>query len=159
MTSIRPRLKQLVDLLSEINQPPEPPATLVKALDAYHKAVTTAQDLAQKEEKWRELLADLANSSEDAARKKLDLLTDADFKVFCTVNKIKAASGKKAIKVKGKVTQKKKAGKPATKKKAAQQAIPEIREPDTVIPAVTGRQATTDVILDQAARLKSQATI
>ncbi len=156
MTSIRPRLKQLVDLLSEINQPPEPPAALIKALDAYHKAVTTVQDLAQKEEKWRELLAELANSSEESARKKLDQLADADFKLFCAVNKIKAVPGKKAIKVKGKVIQKKKA---ATKKKPVQPAIPEVREPDTVIPAVTVRQATTEVILDQAARLKSQATI
>jgi hypothetical protein len=159
MTSIRPRLKQLVDLLSEINQPPEPPAALVKALDAYTKTVTTAQELAQREEKWRELLAELANTSEEAARKKLDQLNDADFKLFCAVNKIKAAQGSKAIKVKGKVTQKKRAGKPATKKKPAQAAIPEIREPDTVIPAASARQATNEVILDQAARLKSQATI
>ena len=159
MTSIRPRLKQLVDLLSEINQPPEPPDAFVKALDAYTKTVATALEAVQKEEKWRELLAELANTTEEVARKKLDQLTDADFKLFCSVNKIKTAKGTKAIKVKGKVTQRKKAGKPAKGNKPAQPAIPEIREPDTVIPAVSVRQATTDVVLDQAARLKSQATI
>jgi len=159
MTSIRPRLKHLVDLLSEINQPPEPPAAFVKALDAYTKTVAAAQEAVQKEEKWRELLAELANTAEELARKKLDQLTDADFKLFCSVNKIKAAKGTKAIKVKGKVTQRKRAAKPATKKKPAQAAIPEIKEPDTVIPEVSVRQATTEVILDQAARLKSQATI
>ncbi len=159
MTSIRPRLKQLVDLLSEINQPPEPAAALVKALDAYIKIVTTAQELAQKEENWRTLLAELANVPEELARKKLDQLTDVDFKIFCAVNKIKTAKGTRSRTVRGKVIQKKKAGKPATKKKPAQPSIPEVREPDTVIPALSARQATTEVILDQAARLKSQATI
>ncbi len=159
MTSIRPRLKDLVDLLSELNQAPEPPASLVKALDAYARTVAAARDLVQIEEKWRELLAELANSTEESAKKKLNHLTDADFKAFCQVNKIKPAKGAKLRKVRGKIIQRKKAAKSATKKKPGQAAIPEIREPDTIIPAVSARQATTEVILDQAARLKSQATV
>ncbi len=51
------------------------------------------------------------------------------------------------------------AAKPATEKKSAQPAIPEIREADTVIPAISTPQATPEVILDQAACLKSRATI
>jgi hypothetical protein len=171
MTSIRPRLTHLVELLSEMNQAPEPPATLVKALDSYAQSVAAAKKLAQEEEKWRDLLAELANIGEESAKRKLDQLSDAEFKAFCMINKIKAGTATKAKTVKGKVIQKKvaaKAGKPAkkaTKNKAAQPAqparpaVPEKREADIVIPAITIRQATTENILIQAARLKSQATI
>ena len=104
-------------------------------------------------------MAELANCKEEEARKKVDSLSETEFKSFCTVNRIRAAKGKPAKKVKGKIIQKAVAAKKATKTKPAQAAIPAKRDADSVIPAVTARQATTEVILAETIRLKRQATI
>jgi predicted nuclease of restriction endonuclease-like RecB superfamily len=157
--SIRTLLKEIIDLLSEINDAPAPPATLLNGLKSYGNALTTTLDKLKKNEKWLNLMAELVNNREDEAKRKLDHLSDGDFKVFCEVNKIKVAKGKAGKMVKGKIIQKKVAAKPARGKKLAQPAIPEMREPDTIIPAVTARQATTEAILNRAVSLKNQATI
>ena len=159
MSSLLSRLKEIIDLLSELNNAPPAPSNLLKAIEGYGKTLTVAREKIREEEKWRDLMAELANRGEDEARRKIDHLSDAEFKAFCSVNRIKAVKGTAARKVKGKVIQKAVRAKKANKTKPAQPAIAERRELDTIIPAVTARQATTEAILDQAIRLKSQATI
>ena len=159
MSSLLSRLKEIIDLLSELNNAPPAPSNLLKAIDGYGKTLTVAKERIREEEKWRDLMAELANRGEEEARRKIDQLSDVEFKAFCSVNRIKAAKGTAAKKVRGKVIQKAVRAKKATKSKPTQLAIPERREPDTIIPAVTARQVTTEAILNQAIRLKSQATI
>jgi len=159
MSTIRSKLKDLLDALSDINDAPSPSSTLLRGLDDYIKSVKAIKQKQEEEETWRDLYAELVNLDETAAQRKLDQLTDTDFKDFCSVHKIKAVKGKGEKRVKGKIIQKAIPAKKATKKKSAQDAVPALREPDSVIPATTARQATTEVILRQVLRLKSQTTI
>jgi hypothetical protein len=159
MSTILSRLRTLIDLLSEINTPPAAPPALLGSLDKYSKMLSEAKERGVREERWQNFLAELVNSREEQARKSVDALSEPEFKDFCQVNRIKPIRGKPAKKVKGKVIQKAVRAKKGSKTKPGQPAIPERREPDTVIPAVSGRQATTESILELTQRMKSQATI
>lgn len=159
MSTIRNKLKEVIDILSELNVAPEPSVPFLKAIDAYIKTLKEAKYRNAKEEASRDLFAELVNVDTEAARQKLDRLTDAEFKNFCAINRIKSVKGKKEKRVKGKVIQKAVKAKAATKKKPAQPAIPEKCEPDTVIPAQTDREATTEAVLNLAFQLKNQSTI
>jgi hypothetical protein len=46
MSPILVRLKETIDLLSELNNPPAPPATLIQAVDTYKRALKAARDQA-----------------------------------------------------------------------------------------------------------------
>jgi hypothetical protein len=159
MTTIRPRLKELIDLLSEMNRPPEAPSGLVKALDSYLRLLIAAQKKILEEEKWRNTLAELANMSEQAAKARIDTFTDTEFKAFCTTNRIAMGKARNEKKIKGKTLHKAISFKKATKGNPARMAVPAVKAPDTIIPALTARQVTTENILTHAFRLKSQATI
>jgi len=159
MSTIRNKLKEVIDILSELNVAPEPSAPFLKAIDVYIKTLKEAKERYAKEEASRDLFAELVNVDTEAAKQKLDRLTEVEFKSFCIINRIKSVKGKKEQRVKGKVIQKAVKAKPATKKKPAQPAVPEKRGPDTVIPAQTDREATTEAILNQAFQLKNQSTI
>jgi hypothetical protein len=154
MSTIRSKLKDLVDALSELNDAPPPTKSLVSALENYLTVLKEAKRKHAEEEASRDLFAELVNVDEILARRRLDQLTDTDFKKFCAINRIKFVKGRKEKRVKGKAVKAKK----AAKGKLAQAAMPEKREPDTIIPAQTERQATTEAILGQALQLKSHAT-
>ena len=158
MSTLRLKFKELFDVLSELNNPPAPKASLAKEVDAYLKILRDAQKKRLEEEHWRNLLAELVNLGESSIKVKLDQLPEAEFKSFCLINRIQSVKGRKEKIIKGKVIQKAVKATRATKKKPARLATPEIREPNVIIAAQTAREATTESIIGHVLQQKAQAT-